>query len=72
MSIATKTQTTIILLKTNEAIQWINDNISLAQNQWNKDDDTGYPTIEINTQFVDELLDSMADELTNNDFEVVE
>lgn len=72
MSIATKTQTTIIVLKTNVAVDWINENISLSDRQWNKDDDTDMPTIEINSLFVNELLDAMMEDLTNQDFEVVE
>ena len=69
--LAIKQRTTIIVLNTPDAIAWINDNISLSNKQWDKDDDTGHLTIEINTQFVDELLDSMTDDLTNQDFEVV-
>jgi hypothetical protein len=68
----TKVKTTTILLKSTDAINWINENISISNSQWDKDDDSGFPTIEIDSQFVDELIDSMTDELSDNDFEVIE
>lgn len=72
MTTLIKSKTTKIMLKSQEAIEWIEDNISLSSKQWDKDDDTGNPIIMINTEFVDELLDEMEEELKDGiDYKVI-
>lgn len=63
MTTATKTRLTTIVLNTEKARQWIDENICLDRWQWTKDDDTGCMAFRLDNMFAPELLDEMADEL---------
>lgn len=63
MTTATKTRLTTIILNTEKARQWIDENICVERWQWTKDDDTGCLAFRIDHVFSQELLDEMADEL---------
>lgn len=63
MTTATKTRLTTIVLNTEKARQWVDENISLERWQWTKDDDTGCLAFRIDSMFSQELLDEMADYL---------
>lgn len=71
MTTLTKTKIATIVLNTEKARQWIDENICLERWQWTKDDDTGCIAFRLDRTFLDELLDEMTDELTQDiDFTV--
>jgi hypothetical protein len=71
--IQTRTKVTVITLKSAEAQDWINDNISIPARQWTKNDDTGELQFQIDSTFADELLDEMSEDLNPDiDFSISE
>ena len=71
MTTLTKTRIATIILNTEKARQWVDENICVERNQWTKDDDTGCIAFRLDRVFLDELLDEMTDDLTQDiDFTV--
>lgn len=71
MSIATKTRFSTVILNTPKSRQWIDEHIAIHRNQWLKDDDTGNLGFIIESIFLAELLDEMAEDLAQDiDFTV--
>jgi len=71
MTTLTKTRIATIILNTEKSRQWIDENICVERNQWTKDDDTGCIAFRLDRIFLDELLDEMAEDLTQDiDFSV--
>jgi hypothetical protein len=73
MSTITKVKTVLVTLKTRDAEDWINDNISIPARQWQKDEDTGYLQFRIDSTFSAELIEEMEEDLkTGIDFDINE
>jgi hypothetical protein len=71
--IQTRTKITLVTLKTQDAQDWINDNISVPARQWRKDEDTGHLQFQIDPMFAAELIEEMEDDLkTGIDFDINE
>jgi hypothetical protein len=63
MATITRINTITITLKTQEAQDWIEDNISIPARQWHKNEDTGNLEFQIDSTFSAELIDAMAEDL---------
>ncbi len=71
MTTLTKTRIATIILNTEKARAWVDENICVERNQWTKDDDTGCIAFRLDRIFLDELLDEMTEDLTQDiDFSV--
>jgi len=73
MSTITRTKITLVTLKTTDAIDWINDNISIPARQWQKNEDTGDLEFQIDSTFAAELIEEMEEDLKPGiDFDINE
>lgn len=73
MTTITRTKITMVTLKTQGAMDWINDYIHIPARQWQKNDDTGELQFRIDSTFAAELIEQMEEDLrTGIDFDINE
>lgn len=73
MSTITCTKITMVTLKTQAAMDWINEYIHVPARHWQKNEDTGELQFQVNSTFAAELIEEMEEDLrTGIDFDINE